>query len=74
MGAREKITTHIGTDYFSPIYPKKNTVEPMENHIKCETTGEIMGYRDLVNMDEPLWTNSMYNKLGPLSQGWKDMQ
>ena len=46
----------------------------MENHIKCETTGEIMGYRDLVNMDEPLWTNSMYNKLGPLSQGWKDMQ
>ena len=43
----------------------------MEDHIHCETTGMFLGYRDLLNMDEPVWTNSMCNNLGRLSQGWK---
>ena len=30
-----------------------------------------MGYRDLLNMDKPVWTNSMCNKIGHLFQGWK---
>ena len=25
------------------------------NHINCETTGKILGYRDLVKMDTPVW-------------------
>ena len=29
----------------------------------------FLGYRDLVNMNELEWNNSMYNKLGCLSQG-----
>ena len=29
-----------------------------------------MRYRDLVKTDEPVWTNSMRNKLGCLSQGY----
>ena len=68
----EKIKIHIDTDYFDRIDPKELTmkVEPMPNQINCETTGTILGYRDLVNMDEPVWTNSMCNKLGCLSQGW----
>ena len=42
----------------------------MENHIHFKTIGEVWSYRDLVNMDEPVWTNSMCNELGRLSQGW----
>ena len=59
---------------FSHIDPKKYTitVEPLENHINCKTTGKILGYRDLVNMDTPVWTNSMFNELVRLSQGWKN--
>ena len=30
-----------------------------------------IGYRDLVKIDEPLWTNSMCNELGILYQGYK---
>ena len=35
MDTTEKIKTHIGTDYFSRIDPKKETikVKPMVNHI-----------------------------------------
>ena len=70
--ATEKIKTHIGTDYFARIGTKKEaiTAKQMENHISCKTIGKILGYRDLVNMDEPVWTNSMCNELGRLSQGW----
>ena len=31
------------------------TVEPTANHIHCETTGNVLGYRDLVNKDAPVW-------------------
>ena len=41
----------------------------MANHIKSKTTGETLEYRELVNMDEQEWTNSICNKLGRLSQG-----
>ena len=46
-------------------------VEPVAHHITCETTRNILGYRNLVKMDAPLWINSMCNKFGRLSQGWK---
>ena len=67
----EKIKIHIDTDYFDRIDPKEltMTVEPMPNQINCETTGTILGYRDLVNMDALVWTNSMCNKLVCLYQG-----
>ena len=32
---------------------------------------KILGYIDLFKMDAPVWTNSMCNELGHLSQGWK---
>ena len=71
--ATEKIKTHIGTDYFALIELKKEriTLEPMSKYIHCKTAGKILVYRDLFNMDEPVWTNSMCNKLGRLSRGWK---
>ena len=47
-------------------------MEPLANKINCETTGKILGYRDLVKIDAPVWTNSMCNELGRLSQGWKE--
>ena len=76
MDVAEKMKTHIGTDYFVRIYPQKETitVEPIENHIDCKTTGKILGYRDLVNMDASVWTNSTGNELGRLSRGWENMQ
>ena len=43
----------------------------MANHIHCETTGKKLTYRDLVKKDALVWTNSMYNELGCLSQGCK---
>ena len=46
-------------------------MEPMANHIHCETTGKILGYRDPVKKDAPVWKKSMCNELGRLSQGWK---
>ena len=66
-------TTHRGSDYISKKDPKQDiiTVEPVANHITCETNIKILGYRDLVKMDLPVWKNSMCNKLGRLSQGWK---
>ena len=66
-------TTHIGSDYITKIDPKKDTVtvELAAHHITCETNEKILGYRDLVKRDPPVWTNSMSNELGPLSQGWK---
>ena len=45
----------------------------MENHIHYKTTGGDLGYRDLIKKDEPVCTNSMGNKLGRLSQGWKNI-
>ena len=65
--------THIGSDYISHIDPQEYTitVEPLEHHINCEIIGKILGYRDLVKMDAPLWTNSMCNELGRLYQVWK---
>ena len=66
-------TTHICSDYIAKAYPKKYTitVEPVAHHITCETTGKILGYRDLVKSDPLVWTNSICNELGHLSQGWK---
>ena len=71
--AMEKIKTHIGTDYVSCIETKEETITvyPMANYINCRTIGGLLGYRDLVNMDEPVWNNSTYNKFGLLSQGWE---
>ena len=46
-------------------------MEPVPHHITCETTGKILGYRDLVKIDAPVWTHYMCNELGRLSQGWK---
>ena len=43
-------------------------MEPIENHINCETNGKIVGYIDLVKIDAPVWTNSMCNGCGHLSQ------
>ena len=33
---------------------------------------KILVHRDLVKMDEPVWTNSICNDLDRLYQGWKD--
>ena len=57
--AEEIITTHKGTDYLTRIDPKiyTITVEQIANHINCETTGKILGYRDLFKVDAPVWTN-----------------
>ena len=46
-------------------------MEPKANQINCENTRGIIGYIDLDKMDERVWTNSMCNKIGRLSQGWK---
>ena len=66
-------TRHIGSDYISKTYPKKDTVtvEPVAHHITCETTGKIQEYKDIVERDPPVWKNSMYNELGRMFQGWK---
>ena len=55
----EKITTHKITNCLAHIDPKKYTitVKPIAHHINCKTTGKIVGYRDLVKMDSPVWTN-----------------
>ena len=69
MTAAETMTTQIGTDHLANIYLRKVTitVEPLANHIKCKTARTLLGYRDIVNMDAPLWTNSTCNELGCLS-------
>ena len=74
--AEEKITTHKGTDFLDYTYPPKDTitVEHIANHINYKTTGKTLGYIDLVKMDALVWENSMCNKLGRLSQGWKNIQ
>ena len=46
-------------------------MEPVVHRITCETIGKILGYRGLVKMDPPVWTNSMCKKLVRMSQGWK---
>ena len=73
LKATEENKKHIGTDYFACIDPKKETiiVEPMVNHIHCKTAGILGVYKDLVNIDEPVWTDSMCNKLDRLSQRQK---
>ena len=45
MYAAEKINTHIGTDAFYRIDPKKETiiVEPIANYINFKNTGKILG-------------------------------
>ena len=69
----ETSTTNKGSDDIAKINPPKDTitVEPVSHHITCETTGNFLGYRDLVKMDLPVWKNSMCNELGRLYQGWK---
>ena len=63
MEPTEKIKHHRGSEYHSHIEPQKDTitVEPTENHIHCETTRNIWGYKGPVKMDEPVWKNSMCN-------------
>ena len=74
MDTADTSKTHIGSYYIAHTESKKDTiaVEPLANHINCETTGKILEYRDLVNMDASVWANSMCNELGRLSQGWKE--
>ena len=59
-------TTNIGSDYIDHTDPKKDTItaELVSHHITCETNGQILGYRDLVKMDAPVWKNSMCKELG----------
>ena len=66
-------TTQLGSDYIAKKCPKQytNTVELVAYHITFETSGKILGYRDLVTMDPPVWTNSKCDELGRLSKGWK---
>ena len=42
MDTTDTSKTNIGSDYISRTDPKKDTitVEPLANHIKCETTGK----------------------------------
>ena len=67
----EKIP-HRGSDYNACIDPKIDTitVKLTENRIHCDTTRNVLGYRDLVKMDEPVWTITICNELDHLSQGW----
>ena len=46
-------------------------MEPVAYHITFETTGKILGYKDLVKIDVQVWKISMCNELFRLSQGWK---
>ena len=71
MDTKDTSKTHIGFDYIDHKDTKKDTItmEPLENYINCETNGKTLGYRHLVKMDAPVWTNSMCNKLGRLSEG-----
>ena len=66
--------THIGTHNLAFTCTPKDTitVDSLANHINCENTRKILGYRDPINMDAPVWNNSMCNKLGRLYQGWKE--
>ena len=76
MDAIEKyINTHKHRLLCSPR-PQKNPikVKPLENHTNKKTTGEILGYRELVNMYAPVCNNCRCNKIGRLSQGWGKMQ
>ena len=56
MDVTDTFKTHIGTDYIAYKDPQKYTitVEPLSNHINCETTGQILGYRYLVKMGSPV--------------------
>ena len=38
-------------------------MKPTENHIQYETKGNVLGYRDLVNMYEPVWKSQFAMKL-----------
>ena len=62
-GVNHVTTFNIGTYYLYHIDPKNYTikVEPLVNHINCETTGKTRGYIDLVNMDAPVRTKSICN-------------
>ena len=73
MDAIDTLKTHIYTEYIDFTDPQKYTitVESLANHINCETSGKLLGYRYLVEMNSPVWTNSICNKLGCLYQGWK---
>ena len=73
---RQKEKTNKGTEYLARIDTKKDktTVESIVNHTNCETTGKIVGYRDMVKMDALVWKKYMCNKLGRLYQGWKTCQ
>ena len=72
MDVTDTEKSHIGSDYIAHTDPKIYiiTVEPLAYHIHCKTTGKILGYRDSVKMDAPVWNIYICNKLGCLSQGW----
>ena len=74
MDTVDTLKTNIGTDCIARTESPKYTitVKPLAKHINCETTEKILGYRYLVKMDAPVWTNSMCNGIGHLSQGWKE--
>ena len=63
MGPTKKIKLYRGSDYYVCMDTKKYAiaVEPTAKHIHCETTGKILGYRDLVKMYEPVLKKSMCN-------------
>ena len=57
MEPKTRTKIQRGIDYDIRIDTKKYaiTVEPMANHIHCETIVKILGYRDLVKKDAPAW-------------------
>ena len=46
-------------------------MKPTENKTQCETTENVLGYRDLLKKDAPLWKKLTCNELGCLSQAWE---
>ena len=74
MDVTDTAKSHICSEYIARIDPKKDkiTVEPLAHHIHCETTGKILGYRDLVKMDVSVLKIIMCKKIGRLSQGWME--
>ena len=57
MEPTTKNKLHKCIDYYVHIDPKRyaTTVEPLANHIHCDTTGKSWGYRDTLKKDAPVW-------------------
>ena len=36
---------------------KKTTVEPTVKSVHCETTGKVLGYKEKIKIDAPVWKN-----------------